>query len=151
MCLHCIPLDQYGLQVVHFFLCKDNSLHPSQISFILQCIDFMITHNYFTSMGQFNRRVRGTAMGARFVPRCANLFMNYWEQHHIWTNNPYRANLVQYSSYIDEILIIWDGSGLQLEQLLCHCQSNLLDEETLVFLDLELRADTDTRIVSNSF
>lgn len=90
-------------------------------------------------------------MGARFTLSYDNLFMGYWEQFHIWSNNSFGANLVLYASYFDNILIIWDGDDSQLEAFLAHCQNNpfgiefthVLDSQKLIFLDLELMVDDE--------
>lgn len=33
--------------------------------------------------------------------------MAYWEENHIWHNNPFGANIVYYGRFLDNI--IWDG------------------------------------------
>lgn len=49
-------------------------------------------------------------MGVHFAPCYANLFMGFWEGFHIWFQNPFARHLVYYRRYIDNVLIIWDGS-----------------------------------------
>lgn len=97
-------------------------------------------------------------MGARFAPSYANLFMGYWEEGYIWANNPYRANLIVYARYIDDILIIWDGTAKELAGFLKHCGNNpfgisfthVVDDRKLVFLDLELSGEDDGTISSKT-
>lgn len=99
---------QFGLQAVQYFLACENYLHPMQASFIMRPIVYTLTQNYFVFQDVYYRQTKGTAMGARFTLRYANLFRGYWEQFHILSNIPYEACLVLCSRYIDDILIIWD-------------------------------------------
>lgn len=69
---------QYGIQAIEHYLSKSN-LHPLQSRFLIDSIEFSLTHNYFSCVGEFYRQVRGTAMGAKFAPSYANLFMGFWE------------------------------------------------------------------------
>lgn len=97
-------------------------------------------------------------MLAWFAPSYDNLFMGYWEQFHNWSDNPFGANMVPYARYSDGILVIWDGVDCQLEAFLAHCQKNpfgiefthILDNQKLVFLDLELMVDDEHRIISRT-
>lgn len=80
--------------------------------------------------------------------------MGYWEEQYIWANNPFGANLVLFVCYIDDIVIIWDGTKEELLEFVNHCQNNpygikftnVIDETSLVFLDLELYHDPSGKI-----
>eukprot|EP00061_Rhincodon_typus_P000432 g11682.t1 len=47
---------------------------------ILQLIRFILDHNTFTFNNQFFIQTHGTAMGTRFAPQYANIFMHKFEQ-----------------------------------------------------------------------
>lgn len=148
----------FGLRAINHFLLKDDRMNSRQAKFLLDCVEFSLTHNYFSFLGDHYLQIKGTAMGARFAPSYANIFMGFWEEHFIWKNNPFGANLVLYARYIDDILIIWDGSDPSLQSFLEHCKNNpfgiefthVLDEKCLVFLDLELQSDQDGNIFSKT-
>lgn len=97
-------------------------------------------------------------MGARFAPSCADLFMGHWELKYIWANNPFGRNLVLYSRYIDDVLIIWNCTNDELEGFLKQCARNpfgisfthVVYEKSLVFLDLELQANDNGVIHSRT-
>lgn len=72
--------------------------------------------------------------------------MGHWELKYIWANNPWGGNLVLYVRYIDDILIIWNGTDEELEGFFTH----MIDEKSLVILDLELQADDDGGIYSRT-
>lgn len=57
-------------------------------------------------------------MGANFAPSYANLAMVFWEKHNILQNNPFSANIVFFGQYIDDIIVIWDGTPECIDCLL---------------------------------
>lgn len=144
---------EFGLAAIQHFLCKDQLFHHQQIQFLYDSIEFSSTN--FSCLGK-HRQIQGTAMRARFAPSYANLFMGYWEHFNIWSHNPYGVKLVLYARYIDDILIIWNGTEEQLEGFLHHCQNNqygicfthVLASHSLIVLDLELRSTHDGSILS---
>lgn len=77
----------------------------------------------FSFLGDYYRRVKGTALGARFAPSYANLFMGFWELNYIWANNLFGMTLVLYGRCINDI-IIWNGTDIKLPHFLAHCASN---------------------------
>lgn len=94
---------EFGLRAMELFLAKSDSLPTNQI---LNSTEFVLSHNYFSFLDE----IRGTAMGARFALSYANLFMGYWKENCIWAHNPYGENLVLFTRYIDDIVVIWDGT-----------------------------------------
>lgn len=99
----------HGLRAINYYLLEDGKLNSLQAKFLLDCVEYSLTHNYFSFLGEHYLQIKGKAMGARFSPSYANQFMGYWEKSFIWKNNPFGANLVLFARYIDDILIIWDG------------------------------------------
>lgn len=91
------------------------------------------------------------------LPLATQIYLCFWENAYIWKNNPFGANLDLYARYIDDILIIWDGSDHD-HNFLEHCKKNsfaiefthVIDEKCLVFLDLELQGDLDGNIFSKT-
>ncbi|XP_040212777.1 uncharacterized protein LOC120943503 [Rana temporaria] len=117
-----------------------------QATFILDCARYCLTHNYFSFDDQYYLQVQGTAMGAKFAPSYANLAMGLWENRHICQNNPYLKHLIFYERFINDIIIIWDGAGDVIDDLVSHCNNNpyglsftsVTDRDKLAFLDLDL-------------
>lgn len=85
-------------------------------------------------------------MGANFAPSYTNLTMGYWELQYISHNNPFAAHIIYYGRYIDDIILIWEGTSESIESFVKHCNCNslglsfthVIDPEKLIFLDLEL-------------
>lgn len=148
---------QFGLMATEYFLSGDPLANPRQVAFILEATRFCLHHNYFQFEEDFYLQVKGTAMGANFAPSYANLAMGYWETHHIWKNNPFSSNIVFFGRYIDDIVIIWEGSMELIGEFVTYCNQNtyglsfthVADTTTLAFLDLELGFHDGTIIAKN--
>lgn len=101
----------------------------------------------------------GIALGVSFTQSLANLFMGLWEKRSIWANNPFTKHLVLYGRYIDDIIIIWDGTRNEVEEFFKYCYNNafqikftyVCDPDTLVFLDLEVRHENNRIVTKNHF
>lgn len=63
-------------------------------------------------------------MGVIFAPCYANLAMGFWEEHSIWTDNPFMRHLVFYGRYIDDVFIIWDGDANSFLSFVAYCNTN---------------------------
>lgn len=87
----------YGLRAIDHYLLEKGRFNPLQAKFLLDCVEYSLTHNYFYFLGEHYLQTRGSAMGARFAPSYANLFMGYWENSFIWKNNQFEANLILYA------------------------------------------------------
>ncbi|XP_067859529.1 uncharacterized protein epn2 isoform X2 [Heptranchias perlo] len=71
-----IPHDD-GIAATASILNTNNSQSPDAI---LQLIRFILDHNVFTFNNQFFTQTHGTAMGTKFAPQYANIFMHKFEQ-----------------------------------------------------------------------
>lgn len=77
--------------------------------------------------------------------------MGHWENLFIWNNNPFAKHIVFFGRYIDDIVVIWDGSPSQIDDFVAHCNTNDLglsftavwNRDSLAFLDLELNHEGD--------
>lgn len=80
----------------------------------MECLEFAATHNNFCFKDQFVRQDRGVAMGVKFAPSLANLFIAQWEKDAIYAQQ--RPQIVLWVRYIDDILLLWDGSEADLSE-----------------------------------
>lgn len=151
-----IPHD-VGLMAVEHFLSADPLINPRQAHFILEATQFCLKHNYFEFEDSYYLQTQGTAMGANFAPIYANLTMGYWERQYISHNNPFIANIILFGRYINDIVIIWDGTIDSLVQFVSHCNHNnlglsfthVVNPDRLAFLDLELYHSDSCKDVTN--
>lgn len=149
-----IPHDVV-IEAAHYFLCKEETLNPTQVKFMLQAIKLILHHNYFEFEQEYYLQTRSTAMGASFAPSYANLFMAYWEDLNIWTENLFARHLV-YVRYIDKVIVIWHGDTNLSQKFPQYCNNNtfgihfksVTDPNELIFLNLELYHDQDFKLCS---
>ena len=64
-----------ALLALNWALCQRNDIPYNQNVFIRNALDFCLGHNFFWFNGSFYSQCRGVAMGAKFAPSIANLFM----------------------------------------------------------------------------
>lgn len=63
-------------------------------------------------------------MAANFAPSYANLSMGFGENLYIFQNNPFAQNILFFGHYIDDIIIIWDGSVDVIDLFVEYCNKN---------------------------
>lgn len=72
--------------------------------------------------------------------------ISLWASSNIWHNNLFSSNIMFYGRYMDDVIIIWDGSPSTMQDFVSHCNSNnmghffmsVIVKDSLAFLDLEL-------------
>ncbi|XP_072332649.1 uncharacterized protein [Scyliorhinus torazame] len=105
-----IPHDD-GIAATASVLNTDNCQSPDAI---LQLICFILDHNVFT-FDKFFIQTHGTAMGTKFAPQYANIFMHKFEQD-LLTAQDLQPTL--YTRYIDDIFFLWTHGEESLKRLL---------------------------------
>lgn len=96
-----------GHEAVRHFLYRDSSISITQCNFVMELLDFSMEHNHFWYGGAHYLQTKGVAMGAKFAPSMANLFMAKWEEDVVLKDSP--PQLVMWRRFIDDVLFIWDG------------------------------------------
>lgn len=107
---------------------------------LLQLLDINLTRNDFMFNGNYYLQIKGTAMGKKFAPAYANIFMANWEEEVFARCKKKPAH---YSRYLDDIWGIWTGSeeefGEFVETLNSHDPSIKLkteiNKQSIDFLD----------------
>lgn len=98
-------------------------------------------------------------MGTRFAPSFANLYMGRFEKIFIYENHPWLSNIVTYKRYIDDLLIIWNGTSEEITSFTKHLNDNKWglnftsnhSTTKIEILDLELSNNNHTIIKKNFF
>lgn len=110
------------------FLSNDPDILILQKTFIKNGIQFILIHNFFEFEKDlfffFFLQTRGTAMGTRFAPSYANLFMGHFESQIIQNQHAWVENIVLYKHYIDDLIFIWDGSETDFTNFTTHLNQN---------------------------
>ena len=107
-----IPNEE-GIDVIKKTLNKAKSKVTSVIVAFLWLI---LTLNNFTFNGKHYLQLLGVAMGTKCSAAYANLFMNYFEETHIY--NIIGSNSNFYKRFIDDIFLLWNGTLEQLKEFI---------------------------------
>lgn len=100
-----IPMDS-GIACVRQLF--DKYPDPKQpVKELLDLLEINSCRNDFVFNNSYYLQIKGTAMGKRFAPAYANIFMANWEQGALMKCT---VKLAQYLRYLDDILGIWTGS-----------------------------------------
>lgn len=87
---------------------SENIIEKSLSTFILKCLEFCLQHNLFWYENNFYLQIKDVAMGAKFAPSVANLYMAKWEAEGVLRER--NAEIMLYRRLIDDLLIIWRGA-----------------------------------------
>lgn len=105
---------QLGLQAVReTFEMYPNSARPDAA--ILQLLELSLLRNDFEFNDKFYLQIHGTAMGKKFAPAFANLYMRMWEETALAKSE---TTPLLYLRYLDDIFGIWSGSQLEFQAFL---------------------------------
>ncbi|KAJ1082562.1 hypothetical protein NDU88_002727 [Pleurodeles waltl] len=74
----CIPKKE-GLDAIRFFLDKRDAMFLEHSNMLLDFINLVMDNNIFLHEGSWYRQQQGVAMGAKFSPSFANLYMGHFE------------------------------------------------------------------------
>ncbi|KAG7467708.1 hypothetical protein JOB18_018490, partial [Solea senegalensis] len=128
-----------GLQVISSIFKK----HPDKDrpdSELLQLLELCLNNNDFLFNNQFYLQVHGTAMGQRFAPSYANIYMSEWEREAL-AKCPLQPTI--YLRFLDDIFGIWPHDITHFPEfinILNNHHSSIkithtLDPHTVNFLD----------------
>lgn len=107
---------------------------------LLQLLVINLTRNDFVFNRQFYLQVKGTAMGKRFAPSYANIFMADWERGALGKCSLKPAS---YFRYLDDVWGVWSGSREDFLEFVGVLNSHdpsiklqyVLDDKSINFLD----------------
>lgn len=116
-----IPNEE-GIQACHSFLEKHRtpwSLLEREIpnTGIIELLRMVLTMNNFRFNGKHYLQVGGTAMGTRVAPTFANIYMDSFENLHVY---PYSPKPRLWLRFIDDILLVWDHGPEELNKFILY-------------------------------
>lgn len=120
-------------------------------------ITFILTHNIFKFDDKLFFQTFGTAMGTKFAPSYANLFMGNFEKNMIM-GSKWFDNIIVYKRYIDDLFFILRGSKGDFDIFVDHLNKNYwglsftgnISKTNLEYLDIELTS-VDAHIITKTF
>lgn len=106
-----IPI-QDGIECVKNILKKyPDAKRPDQE--LIQLLEINLTRNDFMFNDKYYLQIKGTAMGKKFAPAYANIFMANWEEEAL---SKCEKKPACYLRYLDDIWGIWMGSREEFEE-----------------------------------
>lgn len=100
----------------------------------MDLLHFVTKHNYFWYNNDFFLQQKGVAIGAKFVPSLANIFMARWEEDDIYALN--RPEIVLRARYIDDILLLWKVDQGSLDDFMLTLNNNDIGIKLYTFFGL---------------
>lgn len=82
-----------------------------------------IKQNYFCFDNKYFSFTDGLPMGSPLSPLLAEIFMNFFEQTILSSNNPYFRHVIFWYRYVDDILCLWNGTDRLLTSFLTWLNS----------------------------
>ena len=80
---------------------------------LLELLEINLTRNDFVFDGKFYLQIKGTAMGKKFAPAYANIFMANWESEAL---SKCQKKPAQYLRFLDDIWGVWTGSSEEFQE-----------------------------------
>lgn len=107
---------------------------------LLELLRINLERNDFVFDDKFYLQIKGTAMGKRFAPSYANIFMANWEREAL---SKCKIKPISYLRYLDDIWGIWGGSLEEFEEFFRILNSHdpsiklkvEIDKQAIQFLD----------------
>lgn len=109
--------------------------------YILKLLEINLTKNDFEFDDKFYLQTKGTAMGKKFAPSYANIYMAHWEQTAV---SSFHLQPFSYFRFLDDIWGIWTYSKEEFIEFADHLNSHQksikikyeIDENSVNFLDV---------------
>ena len=137
--------NKEGINATHQALLANRGLvnNPSNLS-LAELLSLVLTLNNFKFNETNYLQIGGTAMGTRLAPSFANIYMNHFEETHVYT---YPFKPTAWFRYIDDIFMIWDYGSSDLDTFIDYlnsCNDNIkfsseISETELNFLDVTVK------------
>lgn len=146
-------LDRVLKVVEQAFADHPDSSRPS--TEILQLLEITLKNNDFTFNDNFYLQVHGTAMGKKYAPSLANLYLQYFDH---MAMHGFRIKPEYYARFLDDIFIIWYGSLEELSEYNIFLNSLIPDIEITLkhshdkvdFLDTTVYKVSDNNSISEN-
>ncbi|KAM4012746.1 uncharacterized protein ACNLHF_022024 isoform 1-T1 [Anomaloglossus baeobatrachus] len=148
-----------GLQAVRYFLSM-SSLGSKLINFLMEVLEFALSHNFFLFKEIFYLQLQGTATGAAFAPSYANLFLGLWDRQVLLTDTTEQIEKVLlWTRFIDDIFLIWQGTEGDLKKFVDYLNMNSLNikltshhsQVSMDFLNLNIYRKMDNSLHTKIF
>ncbi|KAJ1189219.1 hypothetical protein NDU88_005969 [Pleurodeles waltl] len=149
-----------GLTAVSKCLSTRSVQYLTRNAMILDFLKFSLQNNYFLFDGNYYLQLQGTAMGAKFAPPYACILMGAVENHWLWSDrsDQFIKHIIFWGRYIDDILLIWQGSEAHLQKFIQSLTPNpweievtyQISKSSIEYLDLLIYVE-DNKLMTKFF
>lgn len=115
-------IDRIISTIKELFAASPDPCRPDDI--LLELLHFTLTHNDFQFNGRSFLQILGTAMGKRYAPSLANLYLLYFDRAFL---GDYRICPLCYFRFIDDIFMVWVGTLMELREFNRYVNSLIPD------------------------
>ena len=120
---------------------------------LIEMANFVLSNNFFEFDNQIKQQISGTAIGTKFAPPFACIFMDQMESRFLETQG---LKPFIWFRYIDDIFFIWNHGEEQLKlfmENLNQFENNIRftydsNKENIIFLDLNIKLDRGTLVTT---
>lgn len=126
-----------------------NEINTNKTNEVIELLKIITKQNYFQHENNYYEQKNGLPMGSPLSGILANIFLNNIEKNNILNaNNKYKNNIIYWHRYVDDILVLFDGTERQLTQLhnyintIHHNIKFTMEKEsnkTINFLDISIQ------------
>ena len=128
-------LDRILKTVEEAFEKYPNNIRPSLE--ILKLLEITLKGNDFTFNEEFYLQNYGVAMGKKYAPALANLYLEYFDQ---MAMNGFKIKPTFYRRYLDDIILVWPGTVEELKEYNIFLNNLIPDiTVTLKSSDIQIR------------
>ena len=120
-----------SIEILKNNLIDTKKLGIKEINELIHLLKIILKQNYFKFNNKIYSQNKGLAMGSPLSGIVADIFLNNFENKYIFNNinNKFTRNIIYYTRYIDDILVIFNGTTRQINQLL----NNLNNHKSIKF------------------
>lgn len=118
-----VPINDV-LEIVKTHLYNNPTLLIESANEILSLLKEVLKQNYFTFNGNFYSQPDGLSMGSPLSAILSDIYLNHIENKFIFSDlNKFKNKIILYNRYVDDTIMLFNGSTRQLNLLLNYLNS----------------------------
>ncbi|XP_049857520.1 uncharacterized protein LOC126338559 [Schistocerca gregaria] len=111
------------IEIIRKNLIIHKKLTIPEITELVDLLELVLSHNYFSFNNKIYQQKEGLAMGNCMSSFLADIFINHLENKFFKGENKLVQKIVYYKRYVDDTLLLFDGTKDELEELLTSFNS----------------------------